>query len=53
MTNSSKKGDFDPEKDKSVKNGPLKPEHKNQYGEKRDDKNPVRAEKVKNKKDKD
>ncbi|MBA6151420.1 hypothetical protein [Gelidibacter maritimus] len=26
------KKEFDPEKDKEIKKGPLKPEHKNQYG---------------------
>ncbi|WP_190246303.1 hypothetical protein [Gelidibacter gilvus] len=29
-----KNEEFDPEKHKDIKKGPLKPEHKNQYGEK-------------------
>ena len=28
-----KNEEFDPEKHKDIKKGPLKPEHKNQYGE--------------------
>lgn len=37
MTDKNKKDTFDPEKDKDVKKGPLKPDHKNQYGEKSED----------------
>ncbi|WP_157491877.1 hypothetical protein [Gelidibacter mesophilus] len=32
MSNKKSEKEFDPEKDKEVKKGPLKPEHKNQYG---------------------
>jgi hypothetical protein len=38
MTDKSKNKEFDPEKNKEVKNGPLKPKHVNQYGEKHDEK---------------
>lgn len=37
MTKQNKNSEFDPEKDKEVKKGPLKPAHKNQYGEKHDE----------------
>lgn len=33
MTKKNKDKEYDPEKDKEIKKGPLKPEHKNQYGE--------------------
>ncbi|TDU34468.1 hypothetical protein BXY82_2791 [Gelidibacter sediminis] len=32
MTYKTDKNEFNPEQDKEVKKGPLKPEHKNQYG---------------------
>lgn len=33
MEKKDKNQEFDPEKNKEVKKGPLKPKHKNQYGE--------------------
>lgn len=44
---------FDPEKDKEVKNGPIKPEHKNQYGEKPGGKDRDMAKRVQNERNKD
>lgn len=32
MSNKKNDNEFDPEKDKELKKGPLKPEHRNQYG---------------------
>ncbi|WP_170245289.1 hypothetical protein [Gelidibacter salicanalis] len=38
MIQSTDEKEFNPEKNKEVKKGPLKPEHKNQYGETSDNK---------------
>lgn len=52
MTDKHKHSEFDPEKDKEVKNGPLKPKHKNQYGETSDTNDRNMAEREKGEKDK-
>lgn len=51
MTEKNNKTGFDPEKDKDIKKGPLKPEHKNQYGNTSDDKDRTMSERVKGEKD--
>lgn len=33
MSDKKKEDEFDPEEHKEVENGPIKPKHKNQYGE--------------------
>lgn len=52
MTDKHKNSEFDPEKDKDVKKGPLKPTHKNQYGEKHDEKDRNLSKRAKDEKDK-
>ncbi|MBJ7880493.1 hypothetical protein [Gelidibacter salicanalis] len=52
MTDKSSTNEFYPEKDKEIKKGPLKPEHKNQYGESSDKKDRNMSERVKGENDK-
>lgn len=55
MSKNEKDHEFDPEKHKEIKKGPLKPEHKNQYGTSdggKDQDEPKRAEPTKEEKGK-
>lgn len=52
MTDKHKNTEFDPEKDKDVKNGPLKPKHKNQYGEKHGEKDRNMSKRARDEEDK-
>lgn len=53
MSQKESNKEFDPEKDKEVKKGPLKPEHKNQYGENPGGKDRNMSERVGEGKDKE
>lgn len=55
MTKNSKDQEYDPEKNKEIKKGPLKPDHKNQFGDTAEDENrehPKRAVKHKDEENK-